>query len=226
MMLAKSDRAVTLVLTAAIGVMAVVAVRRDYFPPVNKGAPPAPPTYHAEWRDIASRGRLQGLLTAPVVVIEFADLECPGCRAYQRVLQSVKNRYGSRLAISFVHFPISYHANALTAARGAECAGESGRFHEFVAAVYSHQESLGVVPLWNIPSELGVGDSTEFARCLADTVRADAVIAAHRAIADTLSIEMTPTILVNGWRFARPPSEYYLDRFIKDQLSGKGPTSP
>jgi len=225
-MTTKLDRAVTGLLTIAVLGMAAIAVRREFFPPREKGAPPAPPTYQPDWRAIAGAGAVEGSLKAPVVIVEFADLQCPGCRAYQRILKSMKDKFGERLAVAFVHFPISYHKYAVPGARGAECARRVGKFHRFVDAVFSKQESLGVKAFWGFAIDAGVEDSSGFASCLVDTATVDKAILSNLAIANTIDIEIAPTILVNGWRFKAPPSEYYLEQFIRRELDGKGPVRP
>lgn len=45
------------------------------------------PTYMKDWRAALPVGVATGDPTAPVLVIELAELECPSCRAFHRALE-------------------------------------------------------------------------------------------------------------------------------------------
>ena len=70
-----------------------------------------------QWTRIATSGDRDGLAGAPIQIVEFADFECPVCGRFESVLRSVKKRYGDSLSITFVHYPLSYHRFAISAAR-------------------------------------------------------------------------------------------------------------
>jgi protein-disulfide isomerase len=44
-------------------------------------------------------------------------------------------------------------------------------------------------------------------------------------LAEQLDVQGTPTLIVNGWKLGRPPSEEELDRMVKAILAGKSPVS-
>ncbi len=73
---------------------------------------------------------IKGPRTAPVIIVEFSDFECPFCsRAYATVNQ-IKSEYGDKVAIAYKHLPLSFHPNAEPAARAAVCADKQGKFWE------------------------------------------------------------------------------------------------
>ncbi len=40
-----------------------------------------------------------------------------------------------------------------------------------------------------------------------------------------IGVQGTPTVIINGWRLGRPPSEAELDGMVKTILAGKSPVS-
>src|SRR5882672_10193908 len=70
-----------------------------------------------------SPSHAKGDLNAPVTVEEFADFQCPPCRAFDYELRMIEDEYGSRVRVVFRNYPMQrIHANALRAARASEAA--------------------------------------------------------------------------------------------------------
>jgi len=217
------DRMISLVLTTAIAAIAVVVVRREVLRNRPSGPPPPPPTFVSNWEAIlapATRPPRNQLL---VRVTEFGDLQCPGCRGYQRILNRIVDRFDGKVEVEFVHFPIEYHDMARTMARGAECSRREGRFAQFVDKVYQAQESIRIKTPYEYAQSAGVSDSVRFHLCIADTTSADIPIDAGLKAGADIGVRATPTILVNGWRFEGAPTEYQLQKFIRETIDGKHP---
>ena len=204
--------------------MAAVVVYREVVPrPIQaSGASPSSgPQYYPDWQGLLHVARPIGDAVGPVHLIEFGDLECPACRQFHaEVLPKLKRRFGSKVNVSFVHYPLSIHRFARPAARAAECAASQARFGPFVEVVFANQDSLGLKSWTSMARDAGLGDSTTFARCLAtiDAARVDSGV----AVARRLGLNGTPTVIVNGWRVPNPSSEE-LPRAIEDLLSGRDP---
>lgn len=162
------------------------------------------PTYVKNWKEIVSAGTTIGDTSAPIKIIEFADLECPGCRLFysrmRELPESVRNKY----ALVFVHFPLSIHRFAMPAARAAECARPEDKFSSFIEVIFSKQDSLGLKSWASYAVEAGIRDTAAFARCTAGSARLPRV-EAGLASGRSLAITATPTIIVNGWRYSSPP---------------------
>lgn len=60
-------------------------------------------------------------------VIEYADYECPVCRAYQPTLHAVVASYGDHVHFLRLNFPLPMHEFARDAARAQVCAREQGK---------------------------------------------------------------------------------------------------
>ena len=218
----RSDNTVTLVLTVCIVGMAVAIGKRVFLDRPNEGPVPAV-TFASSWRELLPVGRQLGPSRPPIQIVEVADLQCPGCKTYQKILDEIVERYDGKVGVLFVHYPVIFHKQARTAHRAAECAAESGHFAAFVRGIYALQDSLPTRSMWNYAKDAGVADSAGFASCLADTIATDSVIDASIAAGDRFDVSRTPTLVVNGWRYASLPGRSHLEDLIDALLAGKTP---
>ena len=217
------ERAVSLAVGLAAIAIAVVLVHREFFSsPQAPATAPALPEYVANWSELQSAGRLIGDSTAPVKVIEFADLECPFCRQFHTTLNDIGKRFDTKVAFVYVHLPLPNHRFARPAARAVECAHEEGRFAALVDRLYQGQDSLGLKSWSSYAAEAGIRDTLRFQHCLSDT-SALPYVERGVAAAEKHGISATPTVIVNGWKFPKPPAIDELDAVIQQLLDGKHP---
>jgi len=223
------EKILSAALTIAAVVIAAVLVKREFFPASTaalSATTPTPARFEKQWQDFLAIAEPGGGAKAPAVLFEFGDLECPACAAFHlRTLREVKAEFGSQLDFRFVHWPLVRHRFARPAAEAAECAARQGRFPEFLDAVFSRQDSLGLRSWSRFASDAGVPDSVAFANCLASPEHLRTRIEAGTSTAEGLGFEGTPTIVLNGWRFGSPPSAARLTDAIRNVLAGKDPES-
>ncbi len=213
------SRASDIVVIALCLVALAVFLRRESDASPSRNTRPID-IYRADWRSFLPSGTRIGSANAPVQVIELADFECPGCRAFFFAWSAAKSRFGDSVALTYVHFPLSYHRFAWLTATAVECAKEQGRFAEMYALLFSKQDSIGAKPLEAFAHEAHVTDSVAFRTCLS---RPDTLPAVRRGLAlgKALSLRATPTIFVNGLQLGRPPSDAALIAIIQRELTGK-----
>lgn len=84
---------------------------------------------------------VRGKTDSKVIVIEYADMQCPGCGAMMSRMSTVYQEYKDRVAFVFRHYPISGHPKAMPAAIATEAAGRQGYFWEMTEALYVGQNS-------------------------------------------------------------------------------------
>src|SRR3989338_11101801 len=79
--------------------------------------------------DISSRpvdlnDHLLGNPNAPIIMVEYSDLECPFCKFFHKTMQSLMDVYGKDGKIAWVyrHFPLDIHPKAPKEAEATECA--------------------------------------------------------------------------------------------------------
>jgi protein-disulfide isomerase len=171
--------------------------------------------------------------SADVVVTleEFGDYQCPPCGGLHPSLKRLKQEYGSQLNFVFRNLPLtSLHKNALVAAQAAEAARMQNHFWEMHDLLYENQDLWkdDINPqsiFWKFASDLGL-DTGRFSRDMADR-QVKLRIEADQAAAGELSINGTPTILVDG-RELRPEATSYdgIRKAIEFVISRKAASAP
>jgi protein-disulfide isomerase len=126
-----------------------------------------------------------------LLIIEYADFECPYCAALHAQLMRRDLRH------VFRHFPVrSSHARAWAAACAAEAAGLQGRFWDMHDLLFADQGRLEDPHLWNRALELGLDlDRFEHDRrseAIRDRVRRDFASGVRAGVVTT------PTVFSRG----------------------------
>ena len=137
---------------------------------------------------------------ASVVVLEYADLQCPSCRtAHARIVEPLLAQYGARIRYELKHFPLmSVHPLALEAAQAAECAADQGKFWEYVDLAFARQSELSREKLLAWAEELAL-DASRFDPCVASEAKRALVLSEYKE-GIRRGVEGTPTFFVNGQR--------------------------
>lgn len=95
-----------------------------------------------------------GSLSASIVIVEYADFECPYCAAAVEVVDELMKR-NNDICIIFRHFPLTnHHANAGVAAMAAEAAGRQNKFWEMHHALFENQNNLGSESIFALARDL------------------------------------------------------------------------
>ena len=220
------DRVLSILLVVAALAMAASLVRREFgAPKAPVEAKTSPPIYLEGWRQLVRRGVEVGPATSDVKILTFNDLECPGCRQFhQAVLTDILSTFTGKVSQVFIHFPLSYHRFATQAAVAAQCADRQGAFGPFVDLVFAQQDSIGLKPWAQFAIASGTKDTVQFGKCTQDPSVLE-LVKAGRALADSLDLRKTPTVIVNGWLFSDPPSGKELARVIAHFIAGREPFS-
>jgi len=184
--------ATAILLSAAVwALLHLHAARPDARP--ARAELPVTTAAHVEPDSPATAGPRYGWADARFTVIEYADLECPFCRAYFAVLKSWIDEH-PEVAWQWHHLPLSMHEPAASAdARLVECVGQAGGHAAFWQAaewVYAHTRGDGQ----GMPAGLRYPNLTPDAQQCLDSERPDAVIRAQAAEAAAQNIAATPTL--------------------------------
>ena len=158
------------------------------------------------WQALVASGVWIGNRNAENIVLEFADFECPFCKRFHDAYSDARLTLPDtgNVALVFVHLPIPGHRFARPAARAAMCAENQGRFTAFHDAIYAQQDSLGLKPWVAYAADAGVPDLRAFEKCNASTQPVQ-LVERGVALAESLNVKATPTVIVNGWRYSSPP---------------------
>jgi protein-disulfide isomerase len=200
---------------------ALAGYRQIRPPPANTSAPDAPPSQVSNWEQLVNDRSATGPTDALVKIVEFADFECPVCRTYDAVLDSIRTRYPDDVSVYFAHYPLSYHRFAMPSARAAECASMQARFDAMRHELFKHQDSLGLKSWESFAADAGVPDAAAFSSCMAATAPIGAVTR-DTALGHAIRLRGTPTLVVNGWMWASPPSLDVLDSIVRAEQNSRG----
>lgn len=159
---------------------------------------------------VTNADHILGNPKAPVVIVEYSDLECPACKYFQGTMNKVMETYGKdgKVAWVFRHFPLyksgegyaALHPKAGKEAEATECAGEIGgndAFFKMVDKIYSVTPSNNGLDLSTLPAlakSIGV-DETKFKACLDSNKYAAKIEESYNA-AVKAGVTATPSYVV------------------------------
>ncbi|MCQ3980789.1 MAG: DsbA family protein [Anaerolineae bacterium] len=153
-----------------------------------------------------------GAKDAPVVVIEYADFQCPYCKQFATGPElQLRQAYVDTGKVRFVFRNLAFIGpESLWAAEAAECANEQGRFWDYHDKLFAEQagENEGTFSRENLThfaAELGL-DTQQFNQCL-DSNKYQAKVQQEIGQAEQLGVHSTPTLFVNG-QLIRNGSDY------------------
>jgi protein-disulfide isomerase len=218
--------------------------------PAAPVAPTVPVAQEPPGKTDAGLPHFRGGANAPVTIEEFGDFQCVPCGNLFPKLQKVEADYGERLRVVFRHKPMYKHEHAVLAATAAEAAGLQGRFWEMHDLLFENSlrwtkgvDTIGPEtspsrrlqsPLLAMPvevrdvflryAEILKLDVERFKRDM-DSDEVKIRIGEDQARADTLAIDRTPTLYINGQLLSGNShrSVETLHAAIDAVLSGKKP---
>ncbi len=168
----------------------------------------------------SERDHVRGSLTAPVVITEFGDFECPYCGEAYVVLEKIQATYGERVALVFRHFPLPMHPHAEAAAEAAEAAASAGKFWEMYDRLYRHQSALEDSDLSNYGETIGVSGK-KIVEAIAHRAYIRHIESDVRS-GEESGVEGTPALFINGFAYEDQVSIEALGETIERALSAQG----
>ncbi|HEY3287319.1 MAG TPA: thioredoxin domain-containing protein [Gemmatimonadaceae bacterium] len=207
-MTARLERTLNLLLTSAAVCIAAVLLYRELRPGVSVAIDDGPlrATRFIEWPEAMTLGRLSGSSSATLQVLVFSDVECPGCRAFHSLARTVQQADSLSLAVRLIPFPLPQHRFATPASRLLECARSEGYFDTMLDVLYSHQDSLGLKDWASFAEEAGWPAGMRADRCAMSSEPVPYLTDA-KAFGERAGVRATPTVVVNGWRLNRVPTQ-------------------
>jgi len=141
-----------------------------------------------------------GEADAPVMVVEYSDLECPFCGSFHRLqFDGIKTDFidTGKVRLVYRHFPLdSVHPNARGAAEASECAAQQDMFFEYIEAVFDDQSALSAADLRQVADDLGM-DLDAYDTCVA-AAATEILVNEDVNSGTALGVASTPTFFVNG----------------------------
>ena len=175
----------------------------------------------------AVSGPAKGPADSKMLIVEFADLECPACRDAAPTLAKLRSDF-PRARFVFQSFPLPQHPWAAKAAAYLDCIGRENpdQAFAFIDAVFSHQSEIeDAVRKTDAEGKTSVDDAALTDRLHQYTSEAGADPARMQACADKpetserilrsqmlgreVGVNSTPTLYLNGRRVASFNSSQY-----------------
>ena len=147
--------------------------------------------------------------SAPVVVREFADYQCPACGRFSAASERLRADFVAAGQVRFVYFdlPLDQHANAMPAAEAARCAGDQGKYWPMQERLFANQadwsESGAPLEIFSGYARSMDLDERRFRQCMTTELHREAILQSRNA-AVRMKVSSTPTVMVNNIRLTRP----------------------
>ena len=158
---------------------------------------------------------------APVTIVEFADFECPHCRAAVPMVDAVLAAHPDKVRLVYKFVVLSMHVHADAAARAAWAAGQQGKFWEMEHLLFERQEHLEQGDLERYAGMLKL-DLDKFKADMESPAAKDR-LAQDKKLTEDLKLQGTPTIYVNGRELDVEADESLEDR-VDAELGVSPPT--
>jgi protein-disulfide isomerase len=169
----------------------------------------------------------KGPADAKVVLVEYADYECPSCRQLDTVLRALLPTQ-PQVRLIYKDFPLTQiHPWAMTAAIAGRCAYQQNptAFWKFHDLLYDNQTIISpenaYQKMQDYATQSGL-DASTLKTCMADP-KSQEDIQKSMSEGESLHINNTPTIFVNGRRLIGPDAAT-LQQFIRYDLVGRSAT--
>jgi len=161
----------------------------------------------AETAGMLSQGDspFRGERTRPVTIVEFSDFQCPYCRRFSQLFDSLPPSLKEKVRLEFRELPLEMHKWARTAAELAVCTSQQGNdpFWKANQFFFQNQTSLTadnvVERFFKFVEEDGHIDQAAIQSCVSGK-GADPILARDSTLAAFLRVTGTPTLFINGQR--------------------------
>ncbi|HEX9574508.1 MAG TPA: thioredoxin domain-containing protein [Myxococcales bacterium] len=158
--------------------------------------PQPPPAAQAHNVDLGTNSPWTGAKHAKVTIVEFSDFQCPFCQRAEPTLQKILETYKGDVKLVWRNEPLSFHPNALPAAKAAMAAHKQGKFWQMHALMFQHQNELSEAKYEEWAKQIGV-DLSRWRKDKELQEIASAIDADSR-YANQVGADGTPAFFING----------------------------
>ena len=181
----------------------------------------------------------KGGQAAKVTVVEFTDFECPYCkRAHESIEDSLFKTYGDKVKLVFKHYPLTtIHPWSQSGGIAGACVAKlkPEAFWPFTDAMFKDQDGINQAVMSEDHRSADLGkfeakvadiaaaqkvDRAKFVKCFNDKKEAEATVKADVDQGDSLGVNSTPTLFVNGHKLTGFGGFDQLKALIDEMLAG------
>jgi len=154
-------------------------------------------------RELAKKvtGPARGPADAPVMIVEFSDLQCPHCKEANPTVERLLNE-NPNVHFVFQNFPLPMHNWAQKGADYVECVGKvsNDMVWKYISSVYASQAEITAdnadQKLTELADKAGA-KGVDVATCAA-TPEAQSRVEASVNLGKSLDVNSTPSLFING----------------------------
>ena len=150
-------------------------------PAADRGQAAAPSGAIENIKPVTGDDHIRGSIDAPVIIVEFSDLECPFCKRFHATMQQIVDSYDGQVSWVYRHLPLpSIHSKAVAEAEATECAaalGGNDAFWAYIDRIFEVTPSNNGLDLDHLPQiaeSVGL-DAVKFQECFDERRYKDAV---------------------------------------------------
>jgi protein-disulfide isomerase len=141
----------------------------------------------------------RGPENARVVLVEFADFECPFCQKIAPELDTLWEARKDKVRFVYKFMPLSMHPHGEIAARAAIAAQAQGKFWEMHHLLFANGQHLEPTDLDTYAASLSLDVDRFHADMQSPATKAR--LDADRKLADDLKVHGTPTLFIDGHEY-------------------------
>jgi len=180
-----------------------------------------------------------GPANAPVLIVGFDDLECPYCATmHKQLFPALTERYKDKIHIVYRDFPLDIHPWAMRAAIDTNCVGAQSPagYWNLVDYIHAHAAEMGgeekSLAKANDTLDSLTRDEGKRQKLNADALNAcivkqdDTAIKASMKLGESLGVDATPALFINGEKMEGAVPVEYVYRMIDNALIASGQTPP
>ena len=158
---------------------------------------------------------------AKVVIVEFADFECPFCQKLAPDLDALWEKRKDRVRFVYKFMPLKIHAHSEIAARAAIAAQAQGKFWDMHHVLFAAGGRLEQPDLDAYAKSIGL-DLDRFHSDMNSSTTTGR-IQADKQLADDLNVQGTPTIYIDGREY---DSKVDLAEWVDQEIAAREKTQP
>ncbi len=138
----------------------------------------------------------RGPADAKVTIIEFSDFQCPFCARSVELIDQITAAYPKDVRFVYKNFPLSFHPNAMPAAKAAVAAGKQNKFWPMHDEIFKNSSKLTPESYAIFAKTIGL-DVAQFNKDM-ESPEVQAQIAEEMKEAAAAAVRGTPTFYING----------------------------
>lgn len=156
---------------------------------------------------------------ASIVMIEFADFQCPHCRLAAKVMDEVAEKHKDDIVYYYKHFPLGGHQQAQKAAVASLAAHEQGKFWPMHDMVFANQMKLTDDSYEEFANKIGL-NVKRFKEGMQSPMVQQQVVS-DKLEGEKANITGTPTLFINGKQYFGDKSVEALSKVIEEMKAAK-----